>query len=200
MMERIKALIFSAVLEYVERSGKVRLPFWWKLLPRAWKKEFSELIAMILPVCQVKPVDQVATRTARARLTAGLVIASLLLLLGGGYGLLVEQNRHTSEQVRSLTATSEGDKAFVSSQLIEFYSVKVPVDMSGEVDVAMQALKARRIEGTQLWVVNEPDLLQSLAARGWEYELSATARTPDLENSLADSQFHNPVLVLIQTH
>jgi len=81
MMENIKAFLLNSILESIEKQQQIVLPWWWVFLPTSWKKEFSELLMVAIPLMRITSEHSYARKPRFATGILGTVVATMMTLL-----------------------------------------------------------------------------------------------------------------------
>lgn len=216
MMESIKAFLLNSILESIEKQQQIVLPWWWVFLPSSWKKEFSELLIVAIPLMKTTSEHTYARKPRFATGILGTVVATMMTLLlltstsihmnprsmvykvaGGG------EQRLGSTFVSPFEASAMGlDEALVECTI---YHIQAPPEQIQALLSELNAVSVPEDLNYEGWVVDQKRLLAELQYRAIspEWFFSATTSLVDkaLNSFLIHSGFEDPVLVVqMKTH
>lgn len=216
MMESIKAFLLNSILESIEKQQQIVLPWWWVFLPTSWKKEFSELLMVAIPLMKTTSEHTYARKPRFATGILGTVVATMMTLL-----LLTSTSIHMNPRSMAYKAAGRGEQrlgsTFVSpfeasamgldEALVEctIYHIQAPPEQIQALLSELNAVSVPEDLNYEGWVVDQKRLLAELQYRAIspEWFFSATTSLVDkaLNSFLIHSGFEDPVLVVqMKTH
>jgi len=215
MMENIKAFLLNSILESIEKQQEIVLPWWWVFLPTSWKKEFSELLMVAIPLMKVTSEHSYARKPRFATGILGTVVATMMTLL-----LLTTISIHTNSRSMVYKAAGRGKQQLGSTFESPFeasamgsheavverttYYIQAPPEQIQTLLSELNAVPVPDYLNYDGWVVDQKRLLAELQYRaispGWFFSATTTLVDNVFNSFLMDSGFQDPVLVQTKRH
>ncbi|WP_018963496.1 hypothetical protein [Coprothermobacter platensis] len=224
MMENIKSFLFENLLEYIQKKGKVVLPWWWNLLPLSWRKEFSELLLVAIPLLpKTLPTVPSVNREVVLGKTMLAVFTTIALVLFTFTAQNVTPKRETmtmlskNDHVESLvphTMMNDEDSNLLKGGFAlgepmekEVKTVTVPViSITASADDLENFLSQTHaipcaIDHSSAWVCDSRHVLTAMQNKyldpSWEISITSTEIDISASNICGIySSLHNPVLIV----
>jgi len=211
MMENIKAFLLNTILESIEKHQQIVLPWWWVFLPTSWKKEFSELLIVAIPLIKTSPEQSYARSVQYSTGILGTIVATMLALF-----LFTNTGVHMTPLTMVYKAAANGQQQLESTfgspfDASEFGSQKVVVASTlyqinappKEFQALLEELNAIIVPdylNHEAWVVDQKRLLGSLQYRilspDWYFSATSTSIDDVFNSFLTNTGFEDPVLVV----
>lgn len=223
MMENIKAFLLDKIITSLQRTQTLTLPWWWNFLPRSWKKEFSELILVALPILHETTYRQSETHWSRVLVQSIASVLCVILLV-----VTVNVELPTSQSPKAMAIQSNSGKPLSPQQRYDiflsdkaFYATGMGVGEPAYINVPLYNISSTGtsisafIEGiggipigsnehTAMWISEEQPLLNLIENRslvmGWTFEVTSTTITGTLATQLENYHMSRPVLITVQNN
>jgi len=211
MMENIKAFLLNTILESIEKHQQIVLPWWWVFLPTSWKKEFSELLIVAIPLIKTSPEQSYGRTVQYSTGVLGTIIATTLALF-----LFTNTFAHMTPLTMVYKATGNGQQRLGSTFESPFeasglglqevvipstlYQINAPTNELQALLEELNAIPVPDYLNHEGWIVDQKRLLVALQYRtlspGWYFSATSTSIDSVFNSFLTNTGFTYPVLVV----
>lgn len=211
MMENIKAFLLNTILESIEKHQQIVLPWWWVFLPTSWKKEFSELLIVAIPLIKISPEQSYARSVQYSTGVLGTIVATMLaLFLFTNMGvhmtpltMVYKAAENGQQRLESTFESAFEDSEFGSQKVVvasTLYQINAPPNEFQALLEELNAVIVPDYLNHEGWVIDQKKLLGALQYRilspDWYFSATSTSIDDVFNSFLTNTGFEDPVLVV----